>query len=179
MRSNLAKAIAVPKMEYEPTLPFSDEEFERIVWAAESIREAHPKMLPGVEKKLKALVLLMRYSGIRISDAAMFHRDQIKAGKLFLRQTKTKHPVWVPLPKKVLKALEACDEGQAHYFYSGIGKPKSSITEWQERLRKVYDLAGVPDGHSHRLRDTFAVDLLSKGVSIEIVRRFLGTKISP
>jgi integrase len=172
---NPAKEMKI-KVEYAPTLPFTDEEFEKIVWAAESIREAHPKMLPGVEKKLKALVLLMRFSGIRISDAVMFRRDQVKDGKLFLRQAKTKHPVWVPLPKKVLKALAACDEGNAHYFYSGMGKPKSSITEWQDRLRKVYEMAAVLDGHSHRLRDTFAVDLLSKGVSIEIVSALLGHK---
>jgi integrase/recombinase XerD len=175
-QGNPAKDLVIKNIEYEPTLPFTDEEFEKILWAAESIREAHPKMPPGNEKKLLALILLMRYSGIRISDAVMFRRDQVKDGKLFLRQAKTKHPVWVPLPKKVLKALEACDEGYEYYFYSGVGKAKSAITEWQDRLKKVYVMAGVPDGHSHRLRDSFAVDLLSKGVSIEIVSTLLGHK---
>jgi integrase len=55
-----------------------------------------------------------------------------------------------------------------------VGTPKSAITEWQQRLRKVYDMAGIPDGHSHRLRDTFSVDLLAKGVSIETVSKLLG-----
>jgi integrase len=111
----------------------------------------------GMELKLKALILLMRYSGIRISYAVMFRRNQVKNDKLFLRQAKTKHPVMVPLPKKVMEALKGCDEGDAYYFYNGIGKKKTCITEWQERLKKVYVLAGVKDGHSHRLRDTFAV----------------------
>jgi integrase len=171
---NPALAVESPVVEYDPTLPFTDEEMEKILWAAESIREAHPKMLPGIERKLTALVLLMRYSGIRISDAVMFRRDQLKNGKLFLRQAKTKHPVWVPVPPKVVKALGACDEGQAPYFYSGVGKVKSSITEWQDRLKKVYTMAGIPDGHSHRLRDTFAVALLNEGVPLETVSILLG-----
>jgi integrase/recombinase XerD len=174
LEKNPALAVEAPIVEYDPTLPFTDEEMEKILWAAESIREAHPKMLPGIERKLTALILLMRYSGIRISDAVMFRRDQLKDGKLFLRQAKTKHPVWVPLPPKVVKALKACDEGQAQYFYSGIGKPKSAITEWQDRLKKVYEMAGLPDGHSHRLRDTFAVALLNEGVSLETVSVLLG-----
>jgi hypothetical protein len=44
------------------------------------------------------LILLMRYSGLRISDACMFEWTQLKRAKLFLRQEKTKHHVRVPLP---------------------------------------------------------------------------------
>jgi integrase len=98
-------------------------------------------MFRDIEKKLAALILLMRYSGIRISDAVMFRRDYMKNGKLFLRQMKTKHPVWVSLPKKVLKALADCDEKRPYLFYSEAETPKSSITEWQDRpaegVRKV------------------------------------------
>jgi integrase len=36
--------------------------------------------------------------------------------------------------------------------------------------------AGLPEGHSHRLRDTFSVELLQKGVSIETVSLLLGHK---
>jgi site-specific recombinase XerD len=35
-------------------------------------------------------------------------------------------------------------------------------------------MAGVADGHSHRLRDTFSVDLLQNGVSLETVSQLLG-----
>lgn len=176
IEKNPAKAIEGPIVNYDPTLPYTDAEMEKILWAAESIREAHPKIPKGSEKKLKALILLMRYSGIRISDAVMYRRDLVKDGKLFLRQTKTKHPVLVPLPKEVLKALAACDEGNAYFFYNGIGKVKTCITEWQERLKRVYVMAGVADGHSHRLRDTFAVGLLNAGVSLETVSVLLGHK---
>ena len=106
----------------------------------------------------------------------MYCREKLQGNKLFLRQEKTKHPVWVPLPPHVVQALEVCEEGNSYPFYTGIGKPKSAVTDWQWRLRKVYDMAGLPDGHSHRLRDTFSVELLQKGVSIETVSRLLGHK---
>jgi len=35
-------------------------------------------------------------------------------------------------------------------------------------------MAGIPDGHSHQLRDTFSVDLLQRGVSLETVSQLLG-----
>ena len=163
-------------MHFDPTFPFTDEEMEKILWAADTIREVHPQIPPATAKKLKALILLMRHSGIRISDAVMFRRDSLKDGKLFLRQEKTKYPVLVPLPPFVIQAVMDCDEGDEYFFYRTSGTPKPAITDWQWRLRKVYDLAGVKDGHSHRLRDTFSVALLTSGVSVETVSRLLGHK---
>lgn len=174
LEKNPAKSVKSPVVHYQPTMPFTDEQMERIVWAAESIREAHPKIPEGTEKKLLALVLLMRYSGLRISDAVMFGRSKLQKGNLFLRQQKTKEPVWVPLPEKVINALDACDDGNEHPFYAGTGTVKTCITEWQQRLKLVYEMAGIPDGHSHRLRDTFSVDLLSRGVPLDVVSVLLG-----
>jgi integrase len=176
IEKNPARAVKSPVAVYEPTLPYTDDEMEKILWAAESIREAHPKIPEGTEKKLLALILLMRYSGIRISDACMFKKSQLENGELFLRQQKTKQHVWVPLPKKVIDALEDCDELNEYLFYRQIGTQKSCITEWQQRLKLVYNMAGIPDGHSHRLRDTFAVSLLVQGVSMENVSKLLGHK---
>ena len=58
-----ARLVKMPPVKYDPTLPFTDQEMEKILWAADSIREAHPKIPAEMPKKLKALILLMRYSG--------------------------------------------------------------------------------------------------------------------
>jgi integrase/recombinase XerD len=41
-------------------------------------------------------------------------------------------------------------------------------------FKEVFDLAGIPDGHAHRFRDTFGVGLLQAGVPIERVSVLLG-----
>jgi len=120
----------------------------------------------------------MRYSGVRISDAVTVKRDRIKNGKLFLYAAKTGKPVYVPLPKNVLDILKAADDGNSHLFWSGIGKLKSALTEWQDRLKKVGNIAGVTGrGFAHRLRDTFSVSLLEKGVPLETVAALLGNTV--
>jgi integrase len=92
---NPAKGVRLPVVKHKPTLLFTDEDMEKILWAADIIREIHWQMKEGVEKKLRTLILLMRYSGLRISDAVTLTTDRTKNGKLFLYQAKTDEPVWV------------------------------------------------------------------------------------
>lgn len=175
MDRNPAKVVRLPVVTFEPTLPFTELEMESILWACGMVRDKHPMMEPGIEKRLKALVLLLRHSGLRITDAVTLQRDKIKDGKLFLYQTKTKQPVWVPLPEIVTDALAEIEEpGTHYYFWSGNSKVRHAPTRWQDRLSKVFVIAGVEGGHAHRFRDTFAVSLLERGVDIKTVSMLLG-----
>jgi integrase len=116
----------------------------------------------------------MRQSSCEEHQLEKVTRDRIKNGKLFLYQAKTDEPVWMPLPEIVLTALEGIAEpGRPYYFWTGNGKLRHAPTEWQARFKRVFVIAGVYDSashnQSHRLRDSFAVGLLEKGVSIETV----------
>jgi integrase/recombinase XerD len=88
---------------------------------------------------------------------------------------KTKRPVFVPLPAVAVDALRAIDD-PPRWFWTCEGMPKSAVADWQRTFRKLMKLAGV-EGHPHIMRDTFAVRLLEKGVSIEIVAMLLGTSV--
>ncbi|MGC8761929.1 MAG: tyrosine-type recombinase/integrase [Bryobacteraceae bacterium] len=167
LASSPAAGVKPPKSALTPTLPFSEEEMRRILAACDRF--------PGKGRQLRALVLLMRYSGLRIMDAVTLARDRIRDGKLFLYTQKTATPVWVPLPPAVLEALESfVPESEQHYFWTGRSRPDAAARVWSNKLRKIFLRAGLPDGHSHRFRDTFAVRLLENGVSLEVVSVLLG-----
>ena len=79
------------------------------------------------------------------------------------------------LPEFVLSALKATPRvTEKFFFWSGEGKLESTVRSWQTRLRRLFKLANIPDGHAHRFRDTFAVELLLAGVPIERVSILLG-----
>lgn len=125
--------------------------------------------------RLKAFVLLLRYSGLRIGDCTKTGKRRIDAGKIFLYTAKTGTPVLCPLQQAVLEAQEAVPHSSEQYFlWSGKSKLKSAAGKWQRRLHRLLELAGVENGHAHRFRDTFAVELLLKGTPIERVSILLG-----
>ena len=48
------------------------------------------------------------------------------------------------------------------------------MTKWQDRSRDLFRDAGIADGHPHRFRHTFAVELLKAEVDIRKVSKALG-----
>jgi len=172
---NPALDLKAPKVTLCPTLPFTRDEMMRIFAAVDQYREAMPSH--GIEnaRRIRGLVLLLRYSGMRIGDAVSLSADRIEGNRLFLYTQKTGVPVNTILPESVLAALEATPRvTEKFFFWSGIGKLESIVRSWQTRLRKLFKLANIPNGHAHRFRDTFAVDLLLAGVPIERVSILLG-----
>jgi integrase/recombinase XerD len=167
---NYGVKIKAPKVRPTPTLPLTKANVADILGAI----SIYPNRANAV--RLHALVLLLRYSGLRIRDAVTVRRDRIQEGKLFLYQAKTGTSVWVPLPLAVTAALDAIPlpDSAVHFFWTGEGKPRSCVGDWQRSLRRLFALAGVPDAHPHRFRDTFAVELLLAGVPLERVSMLLG-----
>ncbi|MGE0393083.1 MAG: tyrosine-type recombinase/integrase [Vicinamibacterales bacterium] len=162
---NPATRVKGPKVEQKPTLPLEDADVEKLLMACKTYR--------GDGERLRALILLMRYSGLRISDAVSLRRDRIQSDRLFLYQQKTGTPVNVPLPRFVIDAVLAAS-GPEYVFWSGKGKLGSALDDWARAFKSLSKLAGVESFHFHRLRDSFAVSLLEQGVDIEAVAVLLG-----
>jgi integrase/recombinase XerD len=158
---NPAKALKPPKITDPPTMPFSRPEIEALLTAA-----------PNLE--VKALILLLRYSGLRIGDAVTLSSERIQDGKLLLRTAKTNVMVYVPLPDFAIAALDAVRRRNGYYFWSGTSRKSSVCDTWRKRLAPVFEAAAIPDGHPHRFRDTFAIELLLAGVPLERVSVLLG-----
>ena len=146
-----------------PSSPLSRREMRRLIRHAEgSLQEW-------------ALLLLMRYSGLTIQDAVALSRDAITGTVLVLRRAKTRELVVVELPRVVLDALKSIAEpGSEYYFRNGNSKPVTAAKVWRDRLQRLALRAGVEGFRPHRLRNTFAVELLLQGVAVEDVSVLLG-----
>ena len=174
IQANPARKIKNPKVTQRPTMPFTREEVIRILAACERYPDGQGRTGQENAKRLRALVLLLRYSGLRIQDAATLSRDHIADGKLFLYTAKTGTPVYCPLPDFVVNALEGLPRRNQYFFWSGASKPKSITGIFQRSIQKLVRLADVPKGHPHRFRDTFAVEMLLAGIPMERVSALLG-----
>jgi integrase len=170
-----------------PTDYFPPEEFDRIIEATYRVCDNRGGFI-DVETnriRLRTMTLLMRWSGLRIRDAVTLERHRLRGDSLLLYQAKTGTPVYVPLPPEVVVALEIVPPGPKpnprYFFWSGNGKPKSAVADWQRSYRRLFGLVDIrrPDGevkrcHPHMFRDTFAVEMLLAGVPIDQVSLLLG-----
>jgi integrase len=143
-------------------------------------------------KRIRALVELMRWTGLRIGDAVTLMRDRLFHSNgmdyIIVGQHKLKgEPVCCAIPPHVAEQLRTVPPGPKpnprFFFWSGNGKRKSVVTDWQRSLARLFKLADLklPDGtvkraHPHMLRDTFAVESLLAGQDIKEVSMLLGHK---
>ncbi len=150
-----------------PTMPLAEAEYKRLLGHAEG--------------RTRAIIQLMRWSGLAIGDASCLRREclvQHKKGvwHVLTERQKTGVHVRVPIPEDVAKEVLGAFEGGEYLFYAGT--PRSSFSRERGReITRAFEAAGIRcEGNmvSHRLRDTFAVDLLGKGVSMEDVSKLLG-----
>jgi site-specific recombinase XerD len=87
---NPAMAVKSSKVEQNPTMPFSDDEVERVLVAARALTG-----FGRYGRQIEPMVLLLRYSGLRIQDAACLERARLVDDKLFLYQQKPGRPCTV------------------------------------------------------------------------------------
>ena len=187
----------LPKMKVdEPeTQPLTPAEYERLLRAVRPVVAAgDPRRRTGrnegrrspdeeeaIYAKVRAFLETMRWTGLAIRDTLTLRRDALAASErlhlITTKRAKTGTPVSVPIPPSVAEALLALPGGD-YFFWSGNGLPQSATSNWGQRyIAPVFKAAGiVSEGNmlSHRLRDTFAVDLLEKGVPMEEVSKLLG-----
>lgn len=156
-------------------MPFDCDEMVRILAAIEQYKQQVPTSERDNAGRLRALVLLLRYMGLRISDVVNLCTDSVNGNRLLLYTAKTGTPVNIILPDFVIECVETTPRvNGVRMFWSGEGKLDSAVRSWQTRLRRLFAIAQVPDGHAHRFRDTFAVELLLSGVPIECLSVLLG-----
>lgn len=161
----------------EDRAPFQPEEVTRILAAVEQMPEE-------VRDKTRALILLMLYSGMRISDATFFEREFLtKSNTADYFVIKNRRQIDLPpeLHQKAIDALQKLPASRVYFFqpdmpddyrearYALRHKQEfgAKMPDYTSRIyaatalvTKVLALAGITEGACHRFRDTFAVNML-------------------
>lgn len=145
----------------EPTMPFSDEEVDKI--------------LGGTEGRFRLLMRLMLDTGMRVSDAIRFDPAKLERGERFwiytfppVKQVRTKRKRFVEayLTTGLKDQLVALGERP-------FGTYSCAAVVYQ-RMQRLGKRCGIPDCRPHRLRDTFAIRKLLQGFQLDDVSRLLG-----
>jgi integrase/recombinase XerD len=172
------------RVEQKPTDYFRPEEFEAIIDATYLYRGDRWEQDRTAGTRLRALTLLMRWTGLRIRDAITLERSRLtktdRGGDcISLYQAKTGEPVYCPIPPNIADALRTVPAGirpdPRYFFWTGNGHPKTAVADFQRSYRRLFKLAELKKrAHPHMFRDTFAVECLRSGVSLERVATLLG-----
>jgi site-specific recombinase XerD len=173
IQKNPATALRAPEVHYIGKAPFTEEELKAIFQACGKLVTRGTYGKENV-KRVRAFIYILRYTGLRISDAARLTVSHIQEGKVLLRTEKTGTLVWIPVPEFVVDALAEVPRESEFYFQTGKAKAKTVRGGWDRTIRTILTLAGVDHGSAHAFRTTLAVDLLNKGVAIETVAAILG-----
>jgi integrase len=164
---------------------------ERQVWDAIELVTNRRQPDQYNARELRALCLVMRYAGLRVSDAVALDDTQLVRREhgngyaiKIMSQQKTKEWVRVPITGEVVDALHALNfkgerDGKRYWFYTGQGGFDTAVNNWRERISNLFRLAQskkrfAHPASTHTWRHTFAIDMLNRGVEVKTVSRWLG-----
>ena len=142
---NPAKALKIPKMlEANHVVPYTHDEIVKIIAACDEFGKYSYE-----RRRARAMTLLMRYAGLRISDVVTLAREHIQGQYLVKRAVKNNKVIRVELPSSVLEALEvlpfpkaAAKDNQRYFASDSIGLRSLVKGAWRT-IDAVFKRSGV------------------------------------
>lgn len=174
--------------------PFSREQYEAIL-AATGCECGHAQHEPKCMQyeRIRAFIKLLRWSGLRVGDAACLPREKLHDDRLVVNCYSARpRTLKILLPRETVEELRNLlpnpDTDPKYFFWSGRTKRKSEVSGWERCFAHVVrnasrnhpdlftvDEHGRPTGAClSMLRHTFAVEYLLAGMPVEDVSLLLG-----
>lgn len=184
LKEPLADKVRPHRSTYEPAQPYSDEEVRKILTAASNISggthgyAAHPQTF-------RLLLDLMLETGLRVGDAIRYDpRACIKDEGVWTytylpqkrKQTAAPRYIEAYLSDRLKVAIDQCRwlSPALPFQWGDFANPAYLGNEVYERMQAIGVKHEIADCRPHRLRDTFAVRMLLKGMELSDVSRLLG-----
>ena len=106
------------------------------------------------KQRIKALVLTMRWTGLRISDAVVLTCDKTDADVLRVRTNKASTPVQIPLHPELTEALLKLQPYESGYYFWNRRTDGTKISTPQgnfgNQLAEIFQNAGIEIGRAPR-----------------------------
>jgi site-specific recombinase XerD len=138
------------------------------------------------DRRLRALLLFMRWTGLAIIDCIRFERSRMQQTgdgiwTVMLHRQKNGNPVFVAIPTEVADAMLSIPAmSETYFFWSGNGKAVTAVRGWRRSVEHVFKAAKLKRNgkllrcHLHMFRHTFAIEKLLAGAPLEDVSLLLG-----
>jgi integrase len=173
---NPAKGLKRPTMiEANDIEPYTRDEIVKIIAACDQMgRTSYER------RRARAMVLVMRFAGLRISDVVTLSTEHIQGTRLEKRAVKNHRMIRVELPPVVLTALDqlphpiGAGQDNRRFFAKDGTSLRSMVKGAWRTLAAVFHRSGVGRAKPHRFRHTLASELLGKGGTLEEVAAILG-----
>jgi integrase/recombinase XerD len=174
---------------YEQKKPFEDEELA-LLWAEASRLKGGIDGYASQPQTFILLMDLMLETGMRCGDAVRYNPKEVQPGDELgnhiytfeMQKKKVTDPpaiVEAHISEKLKTAIDKCtwlSKDLPFYYMGPDAKPHAQAGAVYERMQNIGERCDVEDCRPHRLRDTFAVRLLTEGVQLDDVSRLLGHK---
>lgn len=168
----------------ETKAPYSDTEVRDILNGALNLSRGKGRFASHPET-FRQLLELMLATGLRVGDAVRYDpRRAVKSEHLWIysyspqksHRTKGQKIIEAYIPDSLKLAIDGCHWLSTELpFAFGSSSDTSYLShEVYERMQTIGARIGIADCRPHRLRDTFAVRCLLRGVSLDDVSRLLG-----
>ena len=169
-------------------IPFSDVELTRIYAACDRLPEVRWKNHLGTGvwsgDDVKTMIMLLCWTGLRISDAATFDMRRVSrnpggGADVFLRMHKTQGALYTWVDDWLYeRLLDRQRRFGPRIFACGDSRRLDTVTDlWRRRIHRVFDEAGsfeCGQPTPHIFRHTFVRLLLQRGVPVRDVADLIG-----
>ncbi|MEX2264555.1 MAG: tyrosine-type recombinase/integrase [Bryobacteraceae bacterium] len=176
IQKNPAKRVQMPRnLKPKSKAPYTANEIISIIAACDTFgRKAYERT------RARAMVLMLRYAALRVSDLATLKRSSVRGGRIVVSTMKTGAPINLPVPAELQRALDmvplpqGADGNCEYFFWSGQGSTRAVIRGVTRTLGAVFRKSGVKGAHAHRFRHTLATEILERGGTAEDAANILG-----